>query len=42
MIVITLGDILSLIIASITIIGIVIYSIYNYFKNKKWKENKDE
>lgn len=42
MVVITLGDILCLIIASITIIGIVIYSIYNYLKNKKWKENKNE
>ena len=42
MLVITLGDILCLIIAGITIIGIVIYSIYKYFRNKKWKENKDE
>lgn len=42
MLVITLGDMLCLLIAGITIVGIVIYSSYNYLKNKRWKENKDE
>ena len=41
MIVITLGDIVGLIVAGITIVGLVIYSLYNYIKNKKCKENKD-
>lgn len=40
MIVITLNDIISLIIVGITIVGLVIYSIYNYIKDKKHKEKE--